>query len=60
MINIQAENLEVGINSFIDPSASIRGVNGKAKRIKIGDNCFIGANVQIICDDFEIGDYSKI
>ncbi len=60
MINIQAENLEIGINTFIDPSASIRGINGKAKKIKIGDNCFIGSNVQIICDDFEIGDYSKI
>jgi len=60
MINVQAENFEIGINSFIDPTASIRGINGKAKRIKIGDNCFIGANVQIICDDFEIGDYSKI
>jgi len=60
MINVQTENFEIGINSFIDPTAVIRGINGKAKRIKIGDNCFIGGNVQIICDDFEIGDYSKI
>ncbi len=58
--NIDALEIEVGINTIIEPSASIRGVNGKAKRIVIGDNCYIGKHVQIICDDFELGDYSKI
>lgn len=60
MENILTEELFIGKNTIIDPSAVIRGVNGKAKRIVIGDNCYIGANVQIICDDFELGDYSKI
>ncbi|GAA4076455.1 hypothetical protein GCM10022389_22830 [Flavobacterium cheonanense] len=60
MNKIQSIDIEIGINTIIDPSAVIRGVNGKAKRIVIGDNCYIGANVQIICDDFELGDYSKI
>jgi acetyltransferase-like isoleucine patch superfamily enzyme len=60
MNNIQSIDIQIGINTIIDPSAVIRGVNGKAKRIVIGDNCYIGANVQIICDDFELGDYSKI
>lgn len=58
--NIQAEFLSIGKNTVIEPSAVIRGINGKAKRIVIGDNCYIGNDVQIICDDFEIGDYSKI
>lgn len=58
--NIQAEELYVGKNTTIEPSAKIRGINGKAKKIIIGDNCYIGENVQIICDDFSLGDYSKI
>lgn len=58
--NIQAEELQVGINTIISPTAVIRGISGKAKKIIIGDNCYIGDNVQIICDDFSLGDYSKI
>lgn len=58
--NISAEEIHIGKNTIIEPTAKIRGINGKAKRISIGDNCYIGENVQIICDDFSIGDYSKI
>lgn len=60
MKQIQSDYLQLGENTLIDPSAVIRGINGPAKRIVIGDNCYIGANVQIICDDFELGDYSKL
>jgi acetyltransferase-like isoleucine patch superfamily enzyme len=58
--NIKVENLIVGKNTIIEPSVVIRGINGKSKKIVIGDNCYIGENVQIICDEFSIGDYSKI
>lgn len=58
--NIQTDELHLGKNSVIAPTATIKGINGKAKRIIIGDNCYIGENVQIICDDFSLGDYSKI
>lgn len=58
--NIQADEIFIGKNTIIDPTAKIRGVSGKAKKIFIGDNCYIGENVQIICDDFSLGDYSKI
>lgn len=60
MDNIQAEEIVLGKNVFIEPSAKIKGLNGKAKKIVIGDNSYIGADVQIICDHFELGDYSKI
>jgi len=60
MNNIQADELILGVNTIIEPNAKIRGINGKAKRIVIGDNCYIGENVQIICDEFSLGDYSKI
>jgi len=58
--NIQAEEIYIGRNTIIAPTAIIRGINGKAKKIVIGDNCYIGENVQIICDDFSLGDYCKI
>jgi UDP-3-O-[3-hydroxymyristoyl] glucosamine N-acyltransferase len=57
MNNIQTNELEIGKNVIISPSAIIRGLNGPAKRIKIGDNTYIGDNVQIIVDDLEIGDF---
>ena len=60
MTNIQAKNLQLGIGVEIHPSAIIRGINGPAENISIGDHTYIGADVQIICDDFSIGDYGKI
>ncbi len=59
-INIQVEEFVVGKNVFIHPSASIRGIGGAAKKIVLGDHVYIGEQVQIISDDFSIGDYSKI
>ncbi|MEK6152887.1 hypothetical protein WIW50_06490 [Flavobacteriaceae bacterium 3-367] len=58
--NIHSEHISVGINTVIEPTASIKGLNGKAHNIVIGDNCYIGSNVQIIIDEFDIGDYSKV
>ncbi len=60
MNNIQAEKIILGQNVVISPSASIRGTNGKAKRVFIGDNTYIGDHVQILVDDFSIGDYCKV
>jgi acetyltransferase-like isoleucine patch superfamily enzyme len=60
MENIQAEELIIGKGTFISPSATIRGLNGKAKRIVIGDNTYIGDSVQIIVDELEMGDYCKV
>jgi acetyltransferase-like isoleucine patch superfamily enzyme len=60
MNNIFADEIIIGVGTIIDPTAVIRGVNGNAKKIVIGDYCYIGSNVQIICDEFSIGDYSKI
>lgn len=57
---LDVEELILGKNVVISPSAKIRGINGKAKKISIGDNTYIGDNVQIIVDELEIGDYCKI
>lgn len=58
--NINVEELIIGEGTFIDPSAKIRGIDGASKRVVLGDNVYIGHNVEIICDDVEIGDYTKI
>ncbi len=58
--NIFADKIELGINFTIESTAVIRGINGNAKTIVIGDNVYIGHNVQIICEHFKLGDYSKI
>lgn len=58
--NIKCENLIIGKNTYIDPSSVIKGINGNSKKIIIGDNCYIGKDVQIIIDELEIGDYCKI
>lgn len=60
MKNIYSENIILGKNVVISDSAIIRGISGKAKNVIIGDNTYIGDNVQIIIDDIEIGDYCKI
>ncbi|MBL4585511.1 MAG: hypothetical protein JKX84_00430 [Flavobacteriales bacterium] len=58
--NIEAKDIFIGKGAVIHPTAKIRGVSGKAKSIYIGDHTYIGADVQIICDDFRIGDFGKI
>jgi len=58
--NIKADEIILGKNVIISPKAIIRGVDGNAKKITIGDNTYIGDNVQIILDEFKIGDYCKI
>lgn len=60
MKNILAEEIQIGKNVNISDSAIIRGINGKAKKVTIGDNTYIGDNVQIIVDEFSLGDYCKI
>jgi acetyltransferase-like isoleucine patch superfamily enzyme len=60
MKKINVENLIIGKNTIIEDSVVIRGISDYAKNVIIGDNCYIGHNVQIICDNFYLGDYSKI
>jgi acetyltransferase-like isoleucine patch superfamily enzyme len=64
---IDFEHVEVGKGVFIHPSAKIQSVKGnwvldgvRGKSIKIGDHTYIGERVQIMVDEFEIGDYGKI
>lgn len=59
--NINAVEVLFGHGSVIHPSATIVGADGgQARRVVIGDHCYIGAGVQIRCPDFSLGDFSKI
>lgn len=57
---INAKKVQLGINVVIEETALIRGTDGTADEIIIGDNTYIGHFVQIICNQFSIGDYGKI
>lgn len=56
----KAHQTRIGEGTFIHPTAKIRGLNGEATSIVLGDNTYIGEGVEIICDNFELGDYGKI
>ena len=58
--NVDAVELDLGVGTYIEPTAVIRGLSGPATRVRIGDHCYIGEGVQIICDDFSLGDFSKL
>jgi len=47
--------MKIGKNTYISPTAILKGEN-----IVIGDGCYIGDGVQILVDDFQMGDYCKI
>lgn len=58
---ILADEINIGRNVVIHPSAIISGPNGgRSRRINIGDNCYIGERVVIRCPEFSIGDYSRV
>jgi hypothetical protein len=59
-MDFNTENFNIEKNVFVNISESIRGFKGYARNIFKGDNVFLASNLQIICDDFSIGDYSKI
>ena len=52
---IEADVVELGDGVNIAPTARIR-----ARRVSIGDNCFIGDGVVIDVGEFVLGDYSRI
>lgn len=61
MNDIKAKNLKLGSNIIIESTATFKGLSSPIpENIEIGDNTYIGHDVQIICDNFKIGDYSKI
>ena len=51
----------IGKNTYISPKAKVVGLHtAEPSSFIVGDNVYIGDDVQIICDDFRMGDYGKL
>lgn len=57
---IDAEEIVMGRGVVIEKGVVIRGKHGRMKRLVLGDFCYIGENVKILCPEFRLGDYSKL
>ncbi len=57
---INAEKIVIGRGVVIEDGVLITGKNGLAKKVILGDYCYIGNNTRIIAPEFRLGDYSKI
>lgn len=58
--SIAAEELRLGRDLIVEPRCTIGGIRGKADRVVIGDNVFIGNDVRILAPEVYIGDYTVI
>lgn len=58
---IDADEVVIGTGTVIHPTAVLCGPSGgRARRIVLGDHCYLGESVQIRCDDFAMGDHGKL
>lgn len=57
---IRAEELIVGEGVVVEPGVLITGKHGPAKRVVLGDHCYIGRDTRILVPEFTLGDYSKL
>jgi acetyltransferase-like isoleucine patch superfamily enzyme len=57
---IDADEVIIGKGVVVEPGAIIRGKSGRAKRVILGDFCYIGGNVKVLAPEFRLGDYSKL
>ena len=58
--HIDAHEVVIGRNVVIEPGVSISGIGGRAQRVVIGDNVYIGGDTKIRVPELVIGDYSRI
>ena len=57
---LNALEVVVGQGVVVEPGVLITGNGGPARRIVLGDFCYIGHNVRIFAPEFRLGDYSKL
>ena len=57
---IDAEEIVIGKGVVVEKGASITGKHGPAKKVVLGDFCYIGRDTQIMAPEFSLGDYSKL
>lgn len=57
---IIADEIVVGAGVVVEENAIISGKGGPAKRVVLGDHCYIGQGTKIFAPEFVLGDYSKL
>lgn len=57
---IEADEIIIGKGVVVEEDVLITSRDGSAKKVILGDFCFIGRHTRIIVPEFSIGDYSKI
>lgn len=56
---IEADDLVVGKGVVVEKGAYISGKGERARRVVLGDFCFVGRETRILCPEFRLGDYGK-
>lgn len=57
---IDADAVEIGRGVVVEEGALITGKSGPARRVVLGDFCYVGRNTVVRVPDFRLGDYSKV
>jgi acetyltransferase-like isoleucine patch superfamily enzyme len=57
---IQADEIHIGKGVRIEPDVLITGKHGAARKVVLGDFCYIGRHTRILAPEFSLGDYSKL
>jgi len=57
---IDAEVVQIGKGVIVEEGVIIKGKQGPARRVILGDFCYIGPGVRILAPEFRLGDYSKL
>lgn len=57
---IDADELVIGQGVVVEEGVVIAGKGGRARRVVLGDFCFIGRGTRILVPEFRLGDYSKL
>lgn len=57
---IDADEVIIGKGVVVEKGVVIKGKSGRAKRIVLGDFCYIGQDVRVLAPEFCLGDYSKL
>ena len=57
---INAEEVVVGRGVVVEEGAVITGKSGRARRVVLGDFCYVGRETRILAPEFRLGDYSKL
>jgi len=50
----------IGQGVLVEEGALITGKNGRAARVVLGDQCYVGRGARILVPEFRLGDYSKL